>query len=146
LQRNLRNPAGIQVAGSLLLMSVVSKLFSSRAADEAAAACAGIDLLATAVLMLDAARRVTYANPAAENLFELAKKHLVGHRPEQVFTDASGLSAAIDKAVRGGRPTPSRSSSSLSPASRTSSHLHGLSGGDEGSALLLEFRTYRPAA
>ena len=52
--------------------------------------------------MLDGARRVTYANPAAENLFELAKKHLVGHRPDQVFADAHGLSAAIDKAVRGG--------------------------------------------
>ena len=63
---------------------------------------AGLELLATAVLLLDGARRVTYANPAAENLFELAKKHLVGHRPEQVFVEASGLTAAIDKAVQGG--------------------------------------------
>ena len=52
--------------------------------------------------MLDGARRVTYANPAAENLFELAKKHLVGHRPDQIFADAQGLRAAIDKAVHGG--------------------------------------------
>ena len=63
---------------------------------------AGLELLATAVLLLDGARRVTYVNPAAENLFELAKKHLVGHRPEQVFAEASGLTAAIDKAVEGG--------------------------------------------
>ncbi len=82
-------------------MNVVSKLFSSRAGDDAANALAGLDLLATAVLMLDIERRVTYVNPAAENLFALAKKHLLGHRPEQVFADATALSAAIDKAIRG---------------------------------------------
>jgi len=83
-------------------MIMVAKLFPSLAGEDATSACAGLELLATAVLMLDNARRVTYANPAAENLFELAKKHLVGHRPDQVFTDATVLSAAIDKAVRGG--------------------------------------------
>jgi two-component system nitrogen regulation sensor histidine kinase GlnL len=70
--------------------------------DDAANASAGLELLATAVFMLDNALRVTYVNPAAENLFELAKKHLLGHRPEQIFADAQGLCAAIDKAVRGG--------------------------------------------
>src|SRR4029077_10923375 len=83
-------------------MIVVSKLFPSRAGDEPGQAFAGFELLATDVLMLDSARGVTYANPAAENLFELAKKHLVGHRPDQVFTDAAALTAAIDKAVRVG--------------------------------------------
>ena len=75
---------------------------SASAGDDVADAFAGLELLATAVLLLDRTRRVTYANPAAENLFELSKKHLVGHRPDQVFADAPGLSAAIDKAVRGG--------------------------------------------
>jgi two-component system nitrogen regulation sensor histidine kinase GlnL len=83
-------------------MIAVSKLFPLRAGDAAGPATAGLELLATAVLMLDAARRVTYANPAAENLFELARKHLVGHRPDQVFADATGLTAAIDKAMRVG--------------------------------------------
>jgi two-component system, NtrC family, nitrogen regulation sensor histidine kinase GlnL len=69
---------------------------------DAGSATAGLELLATAVLLLDRARRVTYANPAAENLFELSRKHLLGHRPEQLFTDAAGLSAAIDKAVQEG--------------------------------------------
>jgi two-component system, NtrC family, nitrogen regulation sensor histidine kinase GlnL len=75
---------------------------SPLADDNAVTACAGLELLATAVFMLDSALRVIYVNPAAENLFELAKKHLVGHRPEQIFADAQGLCAAIDKAVRGG--------------------------------------------
>jgi two-component system nitrogen regulation sensor histidine kinase GlnL len=77
-------------------------LVSPSTGDRPKSAFSGLELLATAVLLLDHARRVTYANPAAENLFELSKKHLVGHRPEQIFTEASGLSAAIDKAVRGG--------------------------------------------
>ncbi len=72
------------------------------ASDDVKGAFAGLELLATAVLLLDRSRRVTYANPAAENLFALSKKHLVGHRPDQVFSESSGLSAAIDKAVQGG--------------------------------------------
>ncbi len=72
--------------------------------------------------MLDAARRVTYVNPAAENLFELAKKHLVGHRPDQVFTDAAGLTAAIDKAVRGGA-TYTEQELELTVAGKTKLHL-----------------------
>ena len=38
----------------------------------------GLELLSTAVLMLDDALHVTYANPAAETLFAQAKSHLVG--------------------------------------------------------------------
>ena len=53
-------------------MIAVSKLFPSRVSDDAASAVAGFELLATSVLLLDGARRVTYANPAAENLFELS--------------------------------------------------------------------------
>ena len=83
-------------------MTVISMPFAPLAGEDAPSACAGLELLATAVLMLDNERRVTYANPAAENLFELAKKHLLGHRPEQIFADAQGLCASIDKAVRGG--------------------------------------------
>ena len=62
----------------------------------------GLEILATAVLLLDRARSVVYANPAAENLFELSRKHLVGHAPGEVFADAASLVAAIDKAVAGG--------------------------------------------
>jgi two-component system nitrogen regulation sensor histidine kinase GlnL len=83
-------------------MTVISMPFAPLAGEDAPGACAGLELLATAVLMLDNERRVTYANPAAENLFELAKKHLLGHRPDQIFADAQGLCASIDKAVRGG--------------------------------------------
>jgi len=36
------------------------------------AALAGLDLVATAVVVIDSDRRVRYANPAAENLFEFS--------------------------------------------------------------------------
>jgi two-component system nitrogen regulation sensor histidine kinase GlnL len=61
----------------------------------------GLEILATAVLLLDRARAIVYANPAAENLFELSARHLVGHSPTQIFADSAGLDAAIDKAVAG---------------------------------------------
>jgi len=72
------------------------------AGDEVRGAFSGLELLATAVLLLDRTRHITYANPAAENLFALSKKHLIGHRPAEVFTEAASLSIAIDKAVLGG--------------------------------------------
>jgi two-component system nitrogen regulation sensor histidine kinase GlnL len=39
---------------------------------------AGLELLTTAVLMLDESLHVTYANPAAETLFAQGRSHLVG--------------------------------------------------------------------
>ncbi len=41
-------------------------------------AYAGLELLSTAVLLLDESLYVTYANPAAETLFAQARNHLVG--------------------------------------------------------------------
>jgi two-component system nitrogen regulation sensor histidine kinase GlnL len=62
----------------------------------------GLELLATSVLLLRDDLTVSYANPAAENLFELSRSKLVGHRPDTLFVDASLLSGAIDKALRSG--------------------------------------------
>jgi two-component system nitrogen regulation sensor histidine kinase GlnL len=133
---------GISAIGTALAMIAVSKLFPLRAsADDAAHAFAGFELLATAVLVLDAARRVTYANPAAENLFELAKKHLVGHRPDQMFSDAAGLTAAIDKAVHVGA-TYTEQELELTVAGKAKLHLTCTVSPVETreASLLLEFR------
>ena len=122
-------------------MIVESAVVSSFPGADAASATAGLELLATAVLLLDRARRVIYANPAAENLFELAKKHLVGHRPEQVFSDAAGLSSAIDKAMQGGA-TYTEQELELAVNGKPRLHLTcTVSPVDTGDAtLLLEFR------
>jgi two-component system nitrogen regulation sensor histidine kinase GlnL len=70
--------------------------------DDAKSAYPGLELLATAVLLLDRALTIAYANAAAENLFELSKRQLVGRKPKDVFTDAGGLQFAVDRAVSAG--------------------------------------------
>ena len=94
----IRARTGARDAGVVVKL----RLFSSPAPLEAGISHAGLDLLATAVLMLDARRCVTFANPAAENLFELSRAKLVGNTTQELFGDAPALSAAIDKAVMSG--------------------------------------------
>ena len=62
----------------------------------------GLELLAAAVLMLRSDERVTYVNPAAENLFELSRQKFHGHTPQELFGDCAALEAAIAKAVASG--------------------------------------------
>ena len=62
----------------------------------------GLELLATAVLLLGEDLVVRYANPAAENLFELSRRQLVGHGIRTLFADAPALFQAIDKALATG--------------------------------------------
>ena len=66
------------------------------------AAYPGLELLATAVLMLDDRLRVTYANPAAETLLAHGRKHLIGAPVDRaipgnpVFADRLARAAADD--------------------------------------------------
>ena len=71
-------------------------------ADQTPASCSGLELLATAVVLLDGDLVLRYANPAAENLFELSKRQLVGQSAKSVFGDAPALFQAIDKALANG--------------------------------------------
>ncbi|CAG0955473.1 partial two-component system, NtrC family, nitrogen regulation sensor histidine kinase GlnL, partial [Gammaproteobacteria bacterium] len=66
------------------------------------ASCAGLELLATAVLLLARDGRGQWANPSAENLFELSRKKFVRHRPAQLFGACPALEAAVAKAVATG--------------------------------------------
>ena len=59
----------------------------------------GLDLLTTAVLLLDAGLNVTYANPAAETLFELSQKHILGYPLASLFGDIGELGGAVGKSV-----------------------------------------------
>jgi two-component system nitrogen regulation sensor histidine kinase GlnL len=65
----------------------------------APASIAGLDALATAVLLLDQRLRIRYANPAAEALFDLSLRSVEGLALEQVFQDAGRLVAAVRQAV-----------------------------------------------
>ena len=66
------------------------------------AAYPGLELLATAVILLSDELGICYANPAAENLFELSKRQLVGHSAGSVFGEAPALFQAVDKALASG--------------------------------------------
>jgi len=62
------------------------------------AALSGLDLLATAVVLVDAGLAVRYVNPAAENLFETSSRNVTGQALDQLFTDAAVLMTAIGHA------------------------------------------------
>ncbi|MCL1886869.1 MAG: nitrogen regulation protein NR(II) [Betaproteobacteria bacterium] len=51
----------------------------------------GLDLLATAVLILDEHGRISYANPAAEDMLEVSVKVLQRQKLEDVFADSREL-------------------------------------------------------
>jgi two-component system nitrogen regulation sensor histidine kinase GlnL len=74
-------------------------------------------------------------------LFALSRKHLIGQRPEQVFSDAAGLVAAIDKALESGAAYTEQELE-LRVNGKPKLHLtctaSPIDGGD--AALLLEFR------
>jgi two-component system nitrogen regulation sensor histidine kinase GlnL len=62
------------------------------------AAFHGLELLATAVILLDEELRVQYANPAAENLLELSNRNIQGRSLSQVFDEVSMLVTAVNYA------------------------------------------------
>lgn len=59
------------------------------------AALSGLDLLATAVVLIDAGLAVRYMNPAAENLFEMSSKNVAGQPLRELFTEITVLEGAI---------------------------------------------------
>ena len=61
-----------------------------------ASALPGLDLLATAVMLVDDDLNVMYANSAAENLFDLSARQLQGRPLAELFSGAERLMSAID--------------------------------------------------
>ena len=55
--------------------------------------------LATAVVLLDEKSNIIYLNPAAENLFALSSKSLIGHPVQHIFTNTEQLAAAMQHAI-----------------------------------------------
>ncbi len=59
-----------------------------------------LEYLATAVILLDEESRIVYLNPAAENLFDVSGKNLLGHPLQQVFTHTEQLASAMQQAIQ----------------------------------------------
>ncbi|MFY9314605.1 MAG: nitrogen regulation protein NR(II) [Burkholderiales bacterium] len=64
-----------------------------------AAAYAGLDLLATAIVAIDAQYVVRYANQAAENLLGTGARSLIGQRFPSLFADRAALERMFDEAL-----------------------------------------------
>lgn len=64
-----------------------------------APAYGGLDLLSSAVILLDEGLTIQYVNPAAENLFATSGKQLLGRPLAQLLGEPPGLSAALDNVV-----------------------------------------------
>ncbi|WP_415033515.1 nitrogen regulation protein NR(II) [Azonexus sp.] len=59
---------------------------------------AGLDLLSSAVLLLDAAQCIVHCNPAAENLFAVSRRSCLGKPLAAVLGAVHGLQATLDHA------------------------------------------------
>ncbi len=62
----------------------------------------GLDMLATAVLILDEHRTIRYINPAAENLFGISAYHAKGRSLSAIIKDRAELERALDAALQEG--------------------------------------------
>jgi len=58
-----------------------------------------LEHLATAVILLDEQSRIAYLNSAAENLFALSSKNLIGHPVHYVFSHPEQLVSAMSQAL-----------------------------------------------
>jgi len=59
-----------------------------------------LEYLETAAILLDDESRIAYINPAAEHLFDVSAKNLLGHPLQQVFTHTEQLSSAMQQAIQ----------------------------------------------
>jgi two-component system nitrogen regulation sensor histidine kinase GlnL len=60
---------------------------------------AGLELLASAIIILDREERIIYANPAAEHLFEISSKALTSHKLAEIFLNGADLAEVFKQAV-----------------------------------------------
>jgi two-component system nitrogen regulation sensor histidine kinase GlnL len=63
-------------------------------------AAPGLDILATAVLLLDENQQIRYINTAAEHLLGLSARHVIGHSLGEVFRDCTELVQTLEAALR----------------------------------------------
>jgi two-component system nitrogen regulation sensor histidine kinase GlnL len=61
---------------------------------------AGLDLLSSAVVLVDNALAIEYLNPAAENLFAVSSRQFLHQPLSRLFGEPAGLAAALDNALR----------------------------------------------
>jgi two-component system nitrogen regulation sensor histidine kinase GlnL len=106
-----------------------------------AAAFPGLELLATAVILLDEELRVKYVNPAAEALFAVGRRSLLEQALPTLFADSAPLNSLLHQAIREERGFADQDLV-LTPAGQEALHLNCIATPVEvpEAALLLELR------
>ncbi|MBM3351140.1 MAG: nitrogen regulation protein NR(II) [Betaproteobacteria bacterium] len=61
---------------------------------------AGLEHLATAIILLDNTQRVVYVNPSAEIILALSATQIIGQQLNDVFPDCSILTLAVNNAIK----------------------------------------------
>ena len=61
-------------------------------------ATGGLEVLATAVVALNTAQRISYVNPAAENLFKISQRHVLNVPLAEVFPESPDLEGLVEQA------------------------------------------------
>ena len=107
-------------------MKLVSKI-AARAANAISRppALAGLELLASAVVIVDADCRITYLNAAAENLLESSLKALSGQKLSAQFVNADELEHQCTQA-REHKFSDLRQELTLERAGREPLHVHSI--------------------
>src|SRR5579864_8719613 len=59
----------------------------------------GLELLSSAIIMVDNSLTVCYINPAAENLFSVGNRQALGRALLNLLGEATGIKAALDSAL-----------------------------------------------
>lgn len=67
-----------------------------------------LDNLNTVVLLLDAKLKITYLNPASENLFTASASRLIGLKASQLFSDSSSKQKNFINALKNNQPFTER--------------------------------------
>ncbi|MCC6069864.1 nitrogen regulation protein NR(II) [Massilia sp. GCM10020059] len=102
-------------------------------------ALAGLDLLASAVLIANAAGRIDYANAAAENLLDSSLKALSQKTIATLFANGDELAALYEQA-KAHKYADMRQDLSLERAGRESLHVHCIVSALDDGAILIELR------
>jgi two-component system nitrogen regulation sensor histidine kinase GlnL len=74
---------------------------SGMSASQAAAAYAGLELLTTAVLVIDADGRVCWVNQSAEAMLDLSRRIVHGQLARGLFTEAAAIDRLLDESSTG---------------------------------------------
>ena len=93
------------------MLPAVSPIFSSGMSEREYHSFSGLDLLASAVILVDDACNIRYLNPAAENLVATSINTLSGRPLKEAISHSHTLQTALDEAPTAG-PIPARISNS----------------------------------